>query len=172
MKRVGPGRLNTVVIWLVCLLFVACGGYAVWDLLAGHELTPWEALVSAALLFGIAGLLACRILYQGRACLLYDETMVVFVLSRRDRRSCRWEELDKYGITLHGLGALKSGLPGMSGLFFAFPDGKQVVIMQLHWGYQAFVQLLYRKGLVRPSKTLGPPDFTDVFDSIFRRRDT
>ena len=112
MKRVGPGRLNTAVIWLVCLLFAACGGYAVWDLLAGHEMAPWEALMGAALLWGIAGLLACRILYQGQACLLYDETIAVFVLSRWDRRVCRWEKLDRYGITLHGLGALKSGLPG------------------------------------------------------------
>ena len=60
----------------------------------------------------------------------------------------------------------------MSGLFFAFPDGRQVVITQLHGGYRAFVQLLWEKGLVRPSETLGPPDFTDVYDSVFRRRDT
>lgn len=171
MRRVGPGRLSMVIIWLVCLLFAACGGLAIWELLAG-ETALWEALASAVLFWGIAGLLACRIIYRGRACLLYDETMAVFVLSRRDRRSCRWEDLDKYGITLHGLGAQKSGLPGMSGLFFAFPDGKQIVIMQLHWGYQAFVQLLCKKRLVRPSKTSGAPDFTDVYDSIFRRRDT
>lgn len=167
MRRVGPGRLTLAAACLVWLLFLVSTLGGVWMILTGRmtadpsvmavvgfapgrervaEISCWMGVAVCA---AFTVYFAWRTFYLGTGHLLYDEEMVVFVFSRRERRSLRWRDLASYGVTVRDLGEIEPPvIPLLWGFFFQFPDGKRFPVRRMYQGYGDLGALLERKGLL------------------------
>lgn len=166
MKRAGPGRLTRGTACLVWVFFALCTVGGLWMIFTGRitadpsvvavvGIAPgreWVAEISCWMGVVVCGAFtvyfAYRTFYLGTGYLLYDEEMVVFVFSRRERRSFRWRDLAVYGVVVRDLGEIEPPvIPLLWGFFFQFPDGKRFPVRRMHQGYEDLRRLLVRKGL-------------------------
>jgi len=86
-------RVITVMVAAVCGLAAFSGFYVTPD--SGQPLL----LLAAGILFGcFAVYLVWRVVDMGNCGAFYDEEKILLVLSRKDRREFRWEELQKANV--------------------------------------------------------------------------
>ena len=168
MRRVGPGRLTLAAACLVWVLFLVSTLGGVWMILTGRMtadpsvmavvgFTPGrERVAEISCWLGVAVCaaftvyFAWRTFYLGTGHLLYDEEMVVFVFSRRERRSFCWRDLASYGVTVRDLREIEPQLlPLLWGFFFQFSDGKRFPVRRMYRGYSGLREVVVRKGLLK-----------------------
>ena len=168
MRRVGPGRLTLAAACLVWVLFLVSTLGGVWMILTGRmtadpsvmavvgfapgrervaEISCWLGVAVCA---AFTVYFAWRTFYLGTGHLLYDEEMVVFVFSRRERRSFCWRDLASYGVTVRDLREIEPQLlPLLWGFFFQFSDGKRFPVRRMYRGYSGLREVVVRKGLLK-----------------------
>ena len=168
MKRFGPGPLTLAIAYLVWVFFALCTAGGIWMIATGRMtadpsvmavvgIAPgreWAAQMycwlGVAVFAAFTVYFAFRAFCMGTGYLLYDEEMVVFVFSRRERRSFCWRDLASYGVTVRDLREIEPQLlPLLWGFFFQFSDGKRFPVRRMYRGYSGLREIVVRKGLLK-----------------------
>lgn len=166
MKKCVPAASGRVCALLVIAVSGAGAGFFLRKLLAGEQ--PRLALLGLGVFLGGTALrLLWALVSKGNWGFFYDNERVVFVLSRKDRREYRWEELPEAGITF-----LDPASPRAWGYFF-FPvagKGRQMAVAPGMTGREEFLATVREKGVPAPGAIpLGTkePDVEEIFRTVF-----
>lgn len=164
MKKCVPpvsGRILTLLVITAC---AAAAFFSFRELTRGNQ-PPIVFWAMGAALGGVAVYLLYRVIHIGNWGFFYDDEKIIFVLSRKDRREFRWDELKNSSIPFS---YPSSSAPSVS---FAFPGKRGIVKIALTpsmTGYNEFVATLKEKGFpeAKPSNP-GDLDAGKVFQDFF-----
>lgn len=155
MKKCAPSPFDRL---LSLFAIAACALAAFWAFFQLFVGGPLMACLIMGLLFGASALYLLRsaIMMSGWG-YFYDEEKIIFVLSRKERREFRWEQLK-------GLGA---AYPAQVGYFY-FQDGKKIALNPRMKGYEQLIAMFQKQGLSAASAAnFAQVDPKDIFHQMF-----
>ena len=92
MKKCIPRTSDRIITVLAAIVCAIAAFFAFRELLNGGQ-PPVVFLAMSILFGGIAIHTIWRMIYMGNWGFFYDDEKIIFVLSHKDRREFRWEEL-------------------------------------------------------------------------------
>ncbi len=156
MKKCVPRKSVRVLGAGVIVCSAAAALWAFHDLFYGDQ-APAACLLMGFFFGGAALYLLYSMVSLGNWGYFYDEEKIIFVLSRKDRREFRWEQLQKAGVSY----------PGQAGYFY-FQGGKKIGLNPQMEGYEQLIAMLRKKGLsAAQASNFVEVDPKDVFQQIF-----
>ena len=165
MKKCVPRTSDRVISVLAAIVCAIIAFFAFRELLYGNQ--PPLVFLGISILSGSAAIHTIwRTIYMGNWGFFYNDEKIIFVLSSKDRREFRWDEL-------------KNGEPNIfypsspASWYFYFHDEKKIkkIAVTPHMaGYDEFVEMLKKKGF--PAQRPGAVNFDkivtkDIFNEIF-----
>lgn len=140
-------------------VILCSAGAAVWAFcgLFSRDQSPAACLLLGLFFGGFALFMLHSMVSLGNWGYFYDEEQITFVLSRKDRRQFRWEQLQEAGVSY----------PAQAGYFY-FRDGKKMALSPQMEGYDQFIATLRQKGLTA-AQTSGGVDIDpqEIFQQFF-----
>ncbi len=174
MRKCVPRTADRVITVLAVIVCAAAAILAFRQLLRGEQ--PPAVFLSAGILFsGVAVHTLWRMRYMGSWGFFYDDEKIIFVLSRRDRREFRWNELQN---AQENAKIRIFCQPFPEAWHFYFPDKKkirQLAAIPRMEGYDELAAMLIKKGAYA-EKTAGKSTASDkewlgrVYHEIFGER--
>lgn len=156
MKRCGPRRSARLLGAGVMLCSAGAAVWAFYELVSGRQ-SPTACLLLGLFFGGFALYLLHSMVSLGNWGYFYDEETIVFVLSRKDRRQFRWEQLRENGVSY----------PAQAG-YFCFRDGKKIALSPQMDGYDQLIAMLRKKGLLAAQAApFAEIDPQDIFQQFF-----
>lgn len=155
------------------LVIAACGAGSAFFfrmLLAEEGIQP-PILFMGAALAGVAACLLWSMVSKGNWGFFYDEERIVFVLSRKDRREYRWEELPEAGVTFLYPTAF---CPNGTFFFSGKRKGWQMAVVPQMTGYEEFLAMIRKKEVPAPAGIAfgeTEPGAGEIFRSVFAGQD-
>lgn len=107
---------------------------------------PGYYLLGVLMFGGLLCIWIYRIFWLGPMSITYNEKIVVFKLSRKDRREFQWVDFINAGISV----------TPSSGYIFLFPDKKKLPISPFMKGFKELEHMLYNKGIIVSNWVEGP----------------
>lgn len=165
MKKCIPRTFDRIITVLVAIVCAIVAFFAFRELLNGGQ--PPVVFFAMSILFGgIAIHTIGRMIYMGNWGFFYDDEKIIFVLSHKDRREFRWEELQNSKTNI-----FYPSSP--AAWYFYFQDEKKtrkIAVTPRMAGYSEFVDILKKKGF--PSQSPNAFNFDkyaakDIFHEVF-----
>ena len=165
MKKCVPRTSDRIITVLAAIVCAVVAFFAFRELLYGEQ-SPVVFLGISIMFSGVAIHTVWRTIYMGNWGFFYNDEKIIFVLSSKDRREFRWDEL-------------KNGEPNIfypsspASWYFYFHDEKKIkkiAVTPRMAGYDEFVEMLKKKGF--PAQRPGAVNFDkkatkDIFNEIF-----
>lgn len=141
MKKCVPRTSDRIIAILTSAVCAAASFLAFREFLYGDQ-SPVVFGAIGVLIGGISIHMFWRIIYMGNWGFFYDEEKIIFVLSHKDRREFRWEDLQ----------GSKTNIfypTSPAAWYFYFQDekkAKKIAVNPRMAGYDEFVAMLRKKG--------------------------
>ena len=164
MKKCVPRNSDRIISYLTIAFL--CGGsvFFFYKLIYGGD-APLFFLAAGIVLGGVATRLLYKTITMGNWGFFYDDEKIIFVLSRKDCREIRWDQLQ---------GAKESFFyfPSPGSGYFSFPDKKKIGISSRMTGYEGFMAAIKEKGFSAakpydPNQFDDPEELKKIFNSVF-----
>lgn len=152
MKKCIPRTSDRIITVLAAIVCAIAAFFAFRELLNGGQ-PPVVFLAMSILFGGIAIHTIWRMIYMGNWGFFYDDEKIIFVLSHKDRREFRWEELQNSKTNI-----FYPSSP--AAWYFYFQDEKKtrkIAVTPRMAGYNEFVDMLKKKGF--PAQSPGAFNF-------------
>lgn len=166
MKKCVPSLSFYIFSVLIVVLCAAAALFSFYQLLCGNE--PAVLFLSGVVVFGwVSVSMLCRTVHMCGWGVFYDEEKIIFVLSRKDRREFKWEELkEARNISYYPFSDI-------SGATIYFKDGdkkkeKKICVTSRMKGYNDFLSTLEKKGFIAPRCFIANEvDLKEIVNSVF-----
>lgn len=152
MKKCVP-RISDRIITVLAIVFLAAAAVFFFYMPFSEDEATLFFLVAGVVLGGVAIRLGYRTITMGNWGVFYNDEKIVFVLSRKDCREIRWDQLQSVKDKIFYLQPSGSG-------YFYFPDNKKISISPRMAGFDEFMSTIKEKGF-----SVAKPFDADRFDN-------
>ena len=164
MKKCVPRGSDRIISYLTIAFLFGGSVFFLYKLICGGE-APLFFLAASIALGGVAIRLLYKAITMGNWGFFYDDEKIVFVLSRKDRREIRWDQLQSAKENFFYFPSPGAGC-------FTFPDKKKIGISSRMTGYEEFMAAIKEKGFSAakpydPNQFDDPEELKKVFNSVF-----